>query len=600
MSLGYPPGPTDVPPNLTVPSAAYKRHAWLAMLGLTTFIAVYFALSAWFAWTAWRLLGGMFGAGMATSSCGASSPACVPAFLAVFMLKALFFIQHRYDIDDIEITRAEQPELFEFIDRLADEARAPRAHKVYLSPRVNAAVFYDLSLLNLIIPSKKNLEIGLGLVNVRDARRAQGGAGARVRPFRAAIDGRGPLGVHRAADRRSRGRATRRARQAAAQLSRFDLRVAWIGWLLSIIVWSIRSMMEVLFRLVLLARARAVAPDGVPGRPGGGVADRQRRADPRAAQARRRRRRLGQDAVVRECGSRQQARASRTCSRCRTRIIERMREILNQPTYGSRAAPARGPRANRTAYSSPSSRSRRACGRRIRRAPIASRTPSGATSRRRSMNAVPGTCSRIRRNSRSACRRMYCAMPTIEPTPMTETLEHLDKHYGRAFLDRALSRHLPEPLAGAPRARRAGAVRSPARPARKCRAIARFALPESRSHRTSSAQRKAGTETCARGACVTRWRRRRAAPSGTTARSCDARDLPRVIAVLEREIAGVRDRHRRARQTLPQRAPRRAAHRCRRAGPNTCRACSRRCTTPTIPMRTCAMPRATSSTSTTS
>src|SRR5207245_1204659 len=39
-------------------------------------------------------------------------------------------------------------------------------YKVYLSARVNAAVFYDLSLLNLLLPSRKNLEIGLGLVNV--------------------------------------------------------------------------------------------------------------------------------------------------------------------------------------------------------------------------------------------------------------------------------------------------------------------------------------------------------------------------------------------------------------------------------------------------
>src|SRR5262245_6306825 len=165
MSLSYPPGPESVPPNLTAPSAAYKRHAWLAMLGLAAFIALYFALSAWFAWTAWRLLGGMFGANGNFELPGFLAGVCA-AFLAVFMLKALFFLQHRYEIDDIEITRAEQPALFEFIDRLADEARAPRAHKVYLSPRVNAAVFYDLSLLNLIVPSKKNLEIGLGLVNV--------------------------------------------------------------------------------------------------------------------------------------------------------------------------------------------------------------------------------------------------------------------------------------------------------------------------------------------------------------------------------------------------------------------------------------------------
>ena len=116
MSLGYPPGPTDVPPNLTVPSAAYKRHAWLAMLGLATFIAVYFALSAWFALTAWRLLGGMFGTHGNFELCGFVAGVCA-AFLAVFMLKALFFIQHRFDIQDIEITRAEEPELFEFIER---------------------------------------------------------------------------------------------------------------------------------------------------------------------------------------------------------------------------------------------------------------------------------------------------------------------------------------------------------------------------------------------------------------------------------------------------------------------------------------------------
>ena len=32
--------------------------------------------------------------------------------------------------------------------------------------QVNTGVFYDLSIANLLIPSRKNLEIGLGLVNV--------------------------------------------------------------------------------------------------------------------------------------------------------------------------------------------------------------------------------------------------------------------------------------------------------------------------------------------------------------------------------------------------------------------------------------------------
>lgn len=88
------------------------------------------------------------------------------ALLAVFMLKALFFVERGKSSSDIEISAAEQPLLFDFLNRLADEVHAPRAHRVYVSGRVNAAVFYDLSIANLLIPSRKNLEIGLGLVNV--------------------------------------------------------------------------------------------------------------------------------------------------------------------------------------------------------------------------------------------------------------------------------------------------------------------------------------------------------------------------------------------------------------------------------------------------
>ena len=252
MDHVYPQGPAAVPPNLTAATSKYKQRAWLAMLGLTTFIALYFALSGWFAWTAWRLFSAMFGAG-GHFQFGAFVVAVCSAFLAVFMFKALFFIQHRYAIEDIEITREEQPRLFEFIDRLADEARAPRAHKVYLSARVNAAVFYDLSLLNLIIPSKKNLEIGLGLINVLSLGELKAVLAHEFGHFaqRSMAVGRWvyisqQIAGHIIARRDALDRLLQ-------QLSRLDLRIAWVGWLLSIIIWSIRSLMDVLFRGVLVA-----------------------------------------------------------------------------------------------------------------------------------------------------------------------------------------------------------------------------------------------------------------------------------------------------------------------------------------------------------
>lgn len=242
--------PAPLIAKLAKPTSAYKLRAWLAMGGLLVFVVLYFALAGWFALTAWRLT---FGAGIGTkdATLGWIIGACA-AFLAVFMLKAVLFVKHGRTDDSIEIKPDEQPELFRFLHRLADKAGAPRPHKVVISPRVNAAVFYDLSILNLVLPSKKNLEIGLGLVNA-----------LTLGEFRAVL-------AHEFGHFAQRAMAVGRwvyiAQQIAGHLvarrdkldeflgglSRFDVRIAWVGWILSLIVWSIRSLVDSVFQLVLL------------------------------------------------------------------------------------------------------------------------------------------------------------------------------------------------------------------------------------------------------------------------------------------------------------------------------------------------------------
>ncbi len=303
----------------------------LTVLGLGGFILIYLGMAAWFGWTAWRLLGSGF-RGVDLSLWGWVAGGCA-AFLAVFMLKALFFIQHRYVIDDVEVTREEQPRLFEFIDRLADEARAPRAHRVFLSPRVNAAVFYDLSLLNLIIPSKKNLEIGLGLVNTVPLGELKAVLAHEFGHFaqRSMAVGRWvyisqQIAGHIVARRDVLDKLLR-------QLSRLDLRIAWIGWVLSLTVWSIRSLMDILFRGVVLAQ-RALSRQM------------EFQADLVAVSL------TGSDALIHalhRLGAADDAwdktlsfahseianqRGVRDLFAVQTRVIERMREVLNQPGYG--------------------------------------------------------------------------------------------------------------------------------------------------------------------------------------------------------------------------------------------------------------------------
>ncbi|HET9447455.1 MAG TPA: M48 family metalloprotease [Steroidobacteraceae bacterium] len=247
----YPAGPGSAPADLTRPTSAYRTHAWLAMAGLTLFVLLYLALASWFTWTAYRLFASLAHGGdpLWTFVAGVCA-----AFLAVFMWKALVFIKHRHAIDDIEVTASEQPRLFEFINRLADEAGAPRAHRVFLSPRVNAAVFYDLSVLNLLFPSRKNLEIGLGLVNAISLGELKAVLAHEFGHFgqRSMAVGRW---VYIAQQIAGHIIAKRDALDSFLRgLSRFDLRIAWVGWLLSLIVWSIRSLMETVFRIVVLAQ----------------------------------------------------------------------------------------------------------------------------------------------------------------------------------------------------------------------------------------------------------------------------------------------------------------------------------------------------------
>ncbi|MBD9480692.1 M48 family metallopeptidase [Pseudoxanthomonas sp. PXM02] len=311
------------------------------MLGLSGFMLAYLGLMTWFGWTAYRLVAKLLaGSGAGDSAFITLLVAGCTAFLAVFMAKALIF-RRKTEVSsaDIEITAAQHPELFAFLHRLADEARAPRPYRVFLSPRVNASVFYDLTLLNLLLPSRKNLEIGLALVNVLSLGELKAVLAHEFGHFaqRSMAVGRW---VYVAQQIAAHIVAKRDALDTVlATLSRLDLRIAWIGWALSLVVWSIRSLVEIVFRWVLIAQ-RALSREM------------EFQADLVAASL------TGSDALVHalhklgaadEAWERALQFASREAARghavkdvfaIQSRIIERLRDVLDDPAYG--AAPAAG------------------------------------------------------------------------------------------------------------------------------------------------------------------------------------------------------------------------------------------------------------------
>lgn len=245
----YPASPANVPEGLAKASSKYKFHAWLALGGLFLFGLIYLGLASWFGYSAWRILVN----DAASEGFMALVWAFCSAVLCIFLIKGLFFKKRSSSGGGFEIKPDEQPVLFDFLYKVADEVKAPRPHKVYLSPSVNACVFYDLSLLNFLFPTRKNLDIGLGLINV-----------LTLSEFKAVLSHE--FG-HFAQRTMAVGRWVYIAQQVANQLiyhrdaldsflnviSRIDLRIAWIGWLIRLIVWSLRSILDSLLSLVMLA-----------------------------------------------------------------------------------------------------------------------------------------------------------------------------------------------------------------------------------------------------------------------------------------------------------------------------------------------------------
>lgn len=239
----YPPGPSDIPAELTRPSAQYRRQAWIAVGSLLLFILAYLGLAGWFVHTSIRAISrdNLF----VGASCG---------LLAIFMLKGLLFVRQGGDGSNMEVTSSNQPQLFNFIHRLADEAGAPRPHRVFLSSQVNAAVFYDISPLNLVFPSRKNLLIGLPLVNALTLSELKAVLAHEFGHFAQRSMAVGSW-VY-IAQQVAMALVARRdwLDQFLSFISRLDIRIAWIGWCLKLVVWSLRSLLDSLLRLVVLAQ----------------------------------------------------------------------------------------------------------------------------------------------------------------------------------------------------------------------------------------------------------------------------------------------------------------------------------------------------------
>jgi len=245
----YPANPTAVPADFTEPRSEFRRHAWLAMAGLSGFILAYLALVGCFGWISYT--------GIQRHITSRAEPihlsvTICAVLLTLFMAKSLFAVRRAGTPNGIEISAAAQPELFKFIEKLADDIGAPKPHRVFLTPDVNAAVFYDLTLLNLFFPSKKNLIIGLGLVNVLNLSEFKAVLAHEFGHFaqQSMMVGRWVYIAQQIIDHML---SARDWLDKLINLMKASGYFSVCGWLLSLVIWSIRSLVDTLFSLVVMA-----------------------------------------------------------------------------------------------------------------------------------------------------------------------------------------------------------------------------------------------------------------------------------------------------------------------------------------------------------
>ena len=91
--------------------------------------------------------------------------ASLGVFVLFFLVKFIFK-SHKVDRSHLkEINKADEPQLFKLIEEIVTEVGSSFPKRVYLSYDVNAGVFYDSNFWSMLFPVKKNLQIGLGLIN---------------------------------------------------------------------------------------------------------------------------------------------------------------------------------------------------------------------------------------------------------------------------------------------------------------------------------------------------------------------------------------------------------------------------------------------------
>lgn len=165
----YPLSPAGSNEHLTRPSAKFKSQVLQVIASLVVFTIVYIALLSFAGVFAIVCTLGAYA--LLTARASLWSIIFSAAIFALgwmvfyFLVKFLFAVKKERE-DLTEVTEEEHPVLFSFLKNVSEETNTRFPKHIYITPEVNAFVSYDSSFLSMFFQDRKNLTIGLGVVNM--------------------------------------------------------------------------------------------------------------------------------------------------------------------------------------------------------------------------------------------------------------------------------------------------------------------------------------------------------------------------------------------------------------------------------------------------
>ncbi len=168
LTLSFPKMPENAEKSITRPSKQFKKSTYKVIGAIVSFVLVYIlllisatAIAIAMGWIGIAMMMAVrnfivlaFGVGLILSG-----------LMLVFFLIKFIFAKREKPAAGYEIKETEHPDLFSFIRKVTDEVGTNYPRHVYLTNDVNAMASFRPSFWSLFLPIRKDLTIGLGLVN---------------------------------------------------------------------------------------------------------------------------------------------------------------------------------------------------------------------------------------------------------------------------------------------------------------------------------------------------------------------------------------------------------------------------------------------------